>query len=186
LSANKRARFDRWRQKLPGNTRYLAELVAERILPAFEAQGFVWHDKATAGFLYLVRPEPECWPAVQIRFHPQRSPMTLLDVGCLPESCRKWDGRAFVPVPREAAEIVDGPVLFYLRNRKFAPNYFGYRFFSVMPKRRIERDIARLEERLPRLFELFDQKLLLQKQRWPELEDLLVLCNDRSEHFDEG
>ena len=185
MSEKKKPAFERWRGNLSGHARYLADLVAERIVPSFESRGFVWHDKSTGGYVYLCRPDPECWPAVQIRFHERAKPMVLLDVACLPESCRRWDGRSFVPVPREQADIVDAPALFYLRNpRKFAPNYFGYSYFSLLPARHLRNEIETLESLLPRLFSVFEQKLLLNKERWPEVEDFLGLYHDRSEHFE--
>jgi hypothetical protein len=185
LSEKDKARFERWRRRLPKQARYLADLVAERIVPTFESQGFVWHDKATAGFVYLCRPDPDCWPAVQLRFHKRAKPMVLVDVACLPESCGRWDGQSFAPVPREQAEIVDAPALFYLRNtRKVAPNYFGYSYFSLSPTRHLRKEIETLESLLPRLFTVFEQKLLMNKERWPEVEDFLGLYHDRSEHFD--
>jgi hypothetical protein len=185
LSEKKKSAFERWRGKQPGHTRYLADLVAERIVPAFESRGFVWHDKSTGGFVYLVRQDPECWPASQIRFHDRAKPMVLLDVACLPESCRQWDGSRFAPVPREQAEIVDAPALFYLRNRrKLAPNHFGYGYLSLLPRRHLRKEIETMESLLPRLFEVFDRKLLVDKQRWPEFEDLLGLYHDRTEYFE--
>jgi hypothetical protein len=186
LSEQKKSSFERWRGKLPGHTRYLADLVAEQIVTAFESQGFVWHDKASSGFVYLVRQDPGSWPAVQIRFHKRAKPMALIDVACLPQSCRRWDGQSFVPVPREQAEIVEAPALFYLRNtRKLAPNHFGYGYFSILPRRHLRKEIGTIESLLPRLFEVFDQKLLENTERWPEFEDLLGLYHDRTEFFDE-
>lgn len=185
LSENKSLRFARWREKLPKHTRFLADLVADTILPEFESRGFVWHAKSTAGFVYLSRPDRDCWPAVQIRFHKRDKPMVLMDVACLPEICRRWDGHSFVPVPREQAEIVDAPALFFLRNkRKFAPNFFGYGYFSLLPSRHLRKEIETLESLLPRLFEVFEQKLLMDKARWPEVEDLLGLYHDRTDSFE--
>ena len=89
VSAAKQRRFERWRRTLPKHTRYLTDLVADRLLPQFESRGFIWHDKATAGFVYLVKPEGNYWPAVQMRFHKRAHPMLLLDVACLPSSWRR-------------------------------------------------------------------------------------------------
>ena len=181
----KKRRFERWRRTLPKHTQYLADLVAERIVPEFEQRGFVWHKQASAGFLYLVHPEPGCWPAVQLRFHPRAHPMAFVDVGCLPAVCRQWNGTEFAAVPRQDAFLVDGLAYFYLSNpgRK-ANNAFGYRYFSLSPKRRLATEIGAMKSLLPRLFEVFDEKLLLNKERWPEVADLLTLCGDRTDQFD--
>ena len=185
VSADKKQRFERWRRTLPNNTRYLADLVADRILPQFESRGFVWHDNASAGFLYLVQPGGEFWPAVQMRFHKRAHPMLLMDVACLPAICRRWDGTAFVPVDREHADIVDGPSLFALRNtRRLAPNFFGYRYFSALPRKFLRSEISTVESLLPRLFTAFKLGQLIDSVCWPEIEDFLILMQDRRTYFD--
>lgn len=187
LSEQKKRRFERWRTTLPRRTRYLADLVAESIVPQFEQRGFVWHKKATAGFLYLTRKDSGCWPVVQLRFHKRASPMAFMDVGCLPEVCRQWNGKEFVPVPREEAELVDGLAYFFLcnplRSRRTANADFGYRYFSIAPQRRISREVDAMGSVLPRLFDLFDGKLLEDREHWSEFADLLTLCGDRSDQF---
>lgn len=184
LDDAKRRRFDRWRTTLPQHRGYLAALVAERLLPAFEQRGFVWHDRATAGFLYLIQPRDGSWPAVQLRFHPRAGAMLLLDVACLPETCRRWNGDGFLPVPRAEADIVDAPATFFLRNRRrLAPNFFGYHFWHPAPRLRIRRDVAFLQTLLPRLFETFDEGILEHEKRWSEVDDFLGLAIDRMAQF---
>lgn len=185
VSAAKQRRFERWRRTLPKHTRYLTDLVADRLLPQFESRGFIWHDKATAGFVYLVKPEGNYWPAVQMRFHKRAHPMLLLDVACLPSSCRRWDGRAFVPVDRKDADIVDAPVVFSLRNtRRLAPDFFGYRYASLLPSRHLRKEISTVESLLPRLFVAFERGQLLDSTCWPEIEDFLTLMHDRRQYFE--
>lgn len=75
---SKKRRFVRWQRTLPKHTRHLTELVAERLLPQFESRGFIWHDKATAGYLYLVKPGSSCWPAVQMRFEERARPVLFI------------------------------------------------------------------------------------------------------------
>lgn len=184
-NTRKKRRFVRWQRTLPKHTRYLTELVAERLLPQFESRGFIWHDKATAGYLYLVKPGSSCWPAVQMWFEKRARPMLLITVACLPEICRAWDGKKFVPVGREDAHIVDAHATFYLRNhRKLAPNYFGYHSFSLIPSRKLRNEIATVESLLPHLFKAFDDEQLLDRQRWPEMQDWLGLSFDRTGFFD--
>lgn len=185
MNNKKKRRFERWRATQPEPTRLLADLVAERLLPEFEAQGFIWHANASAGFLYLVKPGSSIWPAVEMRFHKRAHPMLFIDIACLPETCRQWDGKEFVPVPRAEAHIVDAPVVFWLCNRrKLAPNFFGYRYFSLLPKRRLRNEIATVESLLPRLFDSFEEGLLLDSTRWPELQNFLTLTSDRRQYFD--
>lgn len=185
LSEQKKRRFERWRKTLPKRKGYLADLVADHIVPQFEQQGFVWHKKASAGFLFLTRPEPGSWPAVQLRFHKRANPMAFMDVACLPETCRQWNGKAFVPVPREDAFLVDGLAYFFLRNPRYASNNaFGYRYFSAAPRRRLYKEIDAMASVLPRLFDVFDEKLLEHKERWPEVAGLLTLCGDNTDRFD--
>ena len=184
LSEQKKRRFERWRETLPKRKRYLADLVADRIVPQFEQRGFIWHKKASGGFPYLTRPESGCWPAVQLRFHKRSNPLAFMDVACLPETCRQWNGKDFVPVPREDAFLVDGLVYFFLRNpRRSSNSAFGYRYFSLAPNRRLYKDIDAMASVLPRLFDVFDKKLLENKERWPEVADLLALCGDNTSRF---
>ena len=111
--------------------------------------------------------------------------MLLLDVACLPASCRRWDGTAFVPVDREHADIVDGPALFALRNtRRFAPIFFGYRYFSLRPSKFLRSEISTVESLLPRLFNAFELGQLIDSACWPEIEDFLILMQDRRTYFD--
>ena len=79
-NTRKKRRFVRWQRTLPKHTRYLTELVAERLLPQFESRGFIWHDKATAGYLYLVKPGQD-WLGLSFDrtgfFDPDELPHTL-------------------------------------------------------------------------------------------------------------
>ena len=111
-----------------------------------------------------------------------------IDVACLPPICRQWNGTQFVPVPRNEADIVDGPTHFAVhdpdRGGRYGRNYFGYLYVCPWPTRRLVREVTILESLLPRLFAAFDEGVLTHKERWSEVADFLPLYDDRTEHFD--
>src|SRR5204862_3202960 len=93
-----RRRFERWRKKLPHNTAYLVDQVLARIVPAFQARGFVWYPdygggdstQIGANTIPLQRRASGDWPTVHIRFHRRFCPLFVLDFGALPPVCKRW------------------------------------------------------------------------------------------------
>ena len=53
-----------------------------------------------------------------------------------------------------------------------------------MPSRKLRNEIATVESLLTRLFRAFDDEQLLDRQRWPEMQDWLGLSHDRTGFFD--
>jgi hypothetical protein len=161
-------RFERWRRRLPKNTAYLVRLVLDDVVPLFEARGFDrFHDYA-AGSTFAVG--PNCiplqrrsgaeWATVEILFHKRGAPCLGVNFGMLPQTCHRLSltEHRWIEIPRSEASVVEGPVFFCLckgSQRNFNCN-FGYRWLSVRPKRKLEREIKILISLLPWLFELFD------------------------------
>ena len=161
-------RFERWRRRLPKNTAYLVRLVLDEVVPLFEARGFDrFHDYA-AGSTFAVG--PNCiplqrrsgveWPTVEILFHKRSAPCLGVTFGMLPEIChrRSLAERRWIEIPRSDASVVEGPAFFSLckgSGRNFDCN-FGYRWLSLTPKRKLDKEIEILISLLPWLFDLFD------------------------------
>lgn len=166
--ADHRKRFERWRKKLPKNTAYFVDQVLTRIVPEFEARGFVWYPDYAGGdamqiganCIPLQRRSGNEWPTVQIHFDKRFRPFLGLDFAKLPPVCTRWtmDGE-IIKINREIALVFEGAAYFALskgRGRDYHCN-FGYIWFSLFPRRRIDKEIGTLLALLPELFELFDQ-----------------------------
>lgn len=163
-SIGHRKRFERWRTRLPKHTAYLVDQVLSRIVPEFEARGFQWYDDFAGGDpkeigwhdIPLQRRTGTVWPTVQILFARSR-PFFNVDFACLPPVCRTNFGR--IEIPREMAIVVYAPVNFRLLNGKSSGDIcsFGYKCFSVSPRRKIDAEVDKVMGLLPFLFELFDR-----------------------------
>jgi hypothetical protein len=159
---NHRARFDRWRRLTPKPTRHLIERVLERIVPAFEAEGFVWPadyaggdpDEIGANTIPLQARSGDAWPTAEIHLPGSRRPCFTLYFAALPSECRRLTGE---PVPRERATVVYAPAYFVLckgRGRGL-DGQFGYRWFSPWPIRELDREVETAVGLLPEMFRLF-------------------------------
>jgi len=160
-------RFERWRTKLPKNTAYLVEQVLRRIVPEFEAKGFVWYPDFAGGDttqigandIPLQRRSDKEWPTVQIMFDKRFRPSFGVDFAALPPICKRWTKDGYIEIPREKAIAVEGPACFALcqgRKRNYDCQY-GYRWFSLFPREHLDSEIEHLRTLLPELFDLFDQ-----------------------------
>ena len=165
--ADHRKRFERWRAKLPKNTAYLVDQVLTRIVPEFEARGFVWHPDFAGGDptqiganeISLQRRSGENWPTVQIPFDKRFWPNFHVDFAVLPPICKRWTTGGYVDIPREKAIVVEAPASFALckgRKRNFDCQY-GYNWFALFPRRYLDGEIAHLRALLPEVFDLFDR-----------------------------
>lgn len=157
-----RKRFERWRRLLPRHTKYLVAEVVERIVPAFESEGFVWRGDYGAGdsneiganTIPLQIRSGDCWPTVEIHFRGTRRPCFTIDFAALPVECRRM---AREPVPRERAIVVYAPAYFMLckgRHRNL-DGQFGYYWFSLWPKRKLDAEVAAALALLPEVFMVF-------------------------------
>jgi hypothetical protein len=161
-------RFERWRRTLPKNTAYLVSLVLDEVVPLFEARGFDRFRDYAAGSTFAVgsnciplqRRSGAQWPTVEILFHKRGAPSLGVHFGMLPEIChrRSLAEHRWIEIPRSDASVVEGPAFFSLckgSRRNFDCN-FGYRWLSLSPKRKLDKEIETLMSLLPWLFDLFD------------------------------
>lgn len=168
--AGHRKRFERWRNKLPVHTRYLVDQVLARIVPEFEARGFKWYDDFAGGDpkeigydeIPLQRREGEQWPTVQIRFDKRARPFFHISFAVLPPICRRMLGTE--EILREKAIVVYAPAYFRLtKGRRFGDGFFGsgglfgYSYFSLFPRRKLDAEVSEVVSLLPALFNLFDK-----------------------------
>lgn len=170
--ADHRKRFERWRNKLPVHTRYLVDQVLERIVPVFEAKGFQWYGDFARGDskevgcdeIPLQLREGEQWPTVQIRFSRRRWPEFFIDFAMLPPVCQRWGIDEHQPwtkidVPRDKAIVAYAPAYFRLSKgeRHGVNGSFGYSWFSLFPRRKLDAEVGEAMSLLPVMFDLFDQ-----------------------------
>lgn len=166
--ADHKMRFDRWRRKLPINTAYFVDQVLARIVPKFEAHGFVWYPDFAGGNamqiganeIPLQRRSGDEWPTVQISFDKRFRPVLGLRFATLPPICTRWTAEGgIIRIPREKALVFEGSAYFSLSKGKEYDYHcnFGYIWFAFFPRRRIDNEIEKLLTLLPELFSLFDQ-----------------------------
>jgi hypothetical protein len=158
-------RFKRWHANTSGKTRYLADLVLAEIVPRFEREGFRWYAEFAGGdtqqvannSIPLQRRNGNSWPTIEIAFDTRDRPAFSLNFAMLPPNCRRWTKEGWVEVNQSEAALVDGPSVYYVRGAsRWSQNGFGYLYFSVLPKRRLRKDVAALAKVLPELFRVFD------------------------------
>lgn len=154
-------RFERWRTKLPDNTRYLIDQVVDRILPEFKNNGFGWYDDYAGGNpkevshnqIPLQFRSGEQWPTVEIRFDKRARPFFMIDFAMLPAICRRMFGTQ--DIPRELAIVPYAPAYFRLSKgeQKGANGTFGYIWISFAPKRKIDSEVDSAITLLPGLLD---------------------------------
>jgi hypothetical protein len=159
---NHQQRFDRWRRLASKPTKHLIEQVLECIVPAFQANGFVWQldyaggdpNEIGANTIPLQVRSGSVWPTVEIRISRLNHPCFTIYFAALPSECR----RLGEPIPREKALVLNAPVYFTLckgRGRGL-DSQFGYRWFSLYPVRKLNREVAIATSLLPEVFRLFE------------------------------
>jgi hypothetical protein len=183
-------RFESWRRRVSPHTRYLADLLLERALPAFEAQGFQrlaeYGRKGVSytGLIPLQRQSGEYWPTVQLRFHDAGRPAFYVEAAALPPICNGYVGTGFVNIDRGQALVTEGRASFYLRRRnRGAMNQFGYAWFALLPRAKLRREVNVLLERLPVLFRAFDAGELAIHDSAKPLPEWIGLVLSRERHF---
>ena len=159
-----RKRFDRWRRLAPKQTKYMIEQVLDRLIPVFAANGFVWYadyaagdpDEIGANTIPLQIRSGLLWPTVEIRLPGTQAPCFSIYFSALPDPCRRF---GLEPVPRERAIVIYAPAYFMLckgRHRNL-DGQFGYRYFSLRPASKIDREVATALELVPEIFRLFEE-----------------------------
>jgi hypothetical protein len=180
--ANHQKRFIRWRNLLPENTNYLIDQVLLHIVPEFEKRGFIWYpdyaggdaEEISASNIPLQNREGTDWPTVQIDFKKDR-PEFGFYFAVLPPTCQRWDGKT---IPQEKGIVMYAPVWFSLckGKHKNLDCQFGYHWFSLFPKRRLDAEIDEAISLLPVIFDLFDKGI---PEEW-----LTHQCGMVSKHID--
>ena len=188
-----RKRFDRWRSTLPSNTAYFVQQIIERVVPQFEANGFVWYSDFAGGDttqigandIPLQRRRGAEWPTVQIIFDKRRRPSLGVDFAVLPAICKRWSGGQYVDIPHEKALVFEGPAYFSLCKSSHDTCNFGYRWFAISPRRYLEAEIERLLALLPELFGLFESGLPQGwlTQKFGRVAEHVLLVESRTEAF---
>lgn len=161
---NVKKNFERWRRKLPEDSAYLIEQVIEKVIPDFEAQGFVWYEDYAGGkfseigpnTIPLQRRSGEEWPTVEIRFGERGEPWFGVDFGVIQPVNQRIDGKFY---DRAHAIVCYAPVYFFLcKNDKSRGGDFGVTHgWYYDNKKKIESEIAECRKLLPIVFELFDK-----------------------------
>lgn len=139
--------------------------VLSRIVPEFEARGFVWYDDFAGddpreighNEIPLQRRTGDAWPTVQISFDKRARPFFNIDFASLPPVCRKMF--AAEEISREKAITSYAPVHFRLRNGKSIGDIcsFGYGCFALSPRRKADAEVRKVLALLPFLFDVFDR-----------------------------
>lgn len=165
--ADHHKRFARWRRGLAEPTSYLVSLVVDVIVPEFQSRDFVWYADYAGGdskeiasnTIPLQRRRGEDWPTVQIHFSDRARPWFTVYFAELPERCRRLGGDS---VPREQAIVPYAPAYFMLckGESRNLDGQFGYHWFSLRPRWRIDREVQKASRLIPTLFDLFDDGVL--------------------------
>ena len=162
--ADHRRRFERWRKGLPKTTSYLVDQVLARIVPEFEARGFVWYpdfaggdiDEVGSNEIPLQRRVGRDWPTGQIAFGKYARPCFSIEFAMLPPECRRL---GVEPVPQQNAIVVYAPAYFMLcrGERRNLDGQFGYRYPVLRPRHFLDSEIDKAVSLLPVVFDLFDK-----------------------------
>lgn len=191
--ADHRKRFERWYKGLPKNTAYLVDQVLSRVVPEFERRDFVWHPDFAGGDatqigandIPLQRRRGEVWPTVQILFDKRRRPSFGMSFSALPSICKRWKKDAYIDIPREIALVFEGPVTFALCKGPNGTCQYGYRWFSVFPRRCIDSEIERFLALLPEVFHLFDEGIPADwlQRKFGHVTEHVLLVDSRASAF---
>jgi hypothetical protein len=176
MSEHKR-RFKRWHASKSSKMKYLVDLILAEIVPCFEREGFQWYPDFAGGDIQQVansciplqRRDGRFWPTVEIAFDRRDRPTFYLNFAMLPPNCRRWTKDGWVDVTQSEAALVDGPAVYFVcGTNRWSRNGFGYLYFSLVPKRRLRKDVAALAKLLPELFRVFESGELEMKTDAPD------------------
>lgn len=167
MAGDQLKRFDRWRQRLPKNSNYLAGLVIDEVVPLLRERGFERFPDYAGESAFAVGPNciplqrrtgPE-WPTVEFLFDKRCRPTFGVTFAMLPEICCRQTEQGPIEISRLQASVVEGFAYFALCKGQQS-NFdcsFGYRGFVLRPKRRLDSEVAVLTSLLPWLFDKLDQ-----------------------------
>src|SRR5712672_3307532 len=152
MARDQNKRFDQW----------LVALVIDEIVPMFQERGFDRFPDYAGGSAFAVGPncfplQRRCgleWPTVEIVFDKRSRPALGVNFAMLPEVCSRQTEHGTMDIPRLEANVVEGPAFFILCKGQRA-NFdcdFGYHWFALRPRPRLDREVAVLRSLLPWLF----------------------------------
>ena len=156
---------------MSGHAALLVNLVLEEIVPQFISRGFDRFPNYAgdnsmvigANCIPLQRRSGVEWPTVEISFHRRERPLSNLMFACLPEVCqRRIDGPP-KQILRIEANVVEGPAAFLLckGTRKNYGCSFGYNWFALRPRSKINDEVRTLRSRTAWLLDRFDSGIPL-------------------------
>lgn len=156
-------RFDRWRGRQSPTNAYFIQLILDEVVPLFEAAGYQRYEdyagnnpqSVGASTIALQRRTGELWPTVELRFPAYAPHFLSVEFSLLPEICYR---QGVTPVPRMSANVVEGPYTFMLckgGNKSYDCN-FGYQWFSLRPRKRLQKEAGELARRIPWLLQTLD------------------------------
>jgi hypothetical protein len=159
-------RFKRWASRLPPNTAHLVEGVESRIAPILKAAGFseaVAYGKDRKGWVganvlaFQIRNGTE-WPTAEIFFSPDGRPWFRIELACLGDGLSDREGKTY---SREQAVLHDAREYFHVVKDQGTVSslfsQFGYHWWSLMPTRKLDAELALAERALTSALQLFLQ-----------------------------
>jgi hypothetical protein len=164
--AEQHTRFKRWATRLPAHAAYLAEQLESRIAPILEAQGFseaVAYGKDRKGRVgsnvlpYQIRSGAE-WPTAELFFSPDGKPWFRIELAWLGDGLSDREGKSF---SREQAVLHDAREFFQVVKDQGTVSslfsQFGYHWWTLMPMRKLDAELATAERALASALQTFLQ-----------------------------
>ena len=150
-------RFKRWATRLPPSTTYLVEQVESRITRILKAKGFAeaaGYGKDRKGRVganvlpFQIRSGAD-WPTAEIFFSPGGKPWLRIELAWLGDGVSDRDGNSF---SRERAVLHDACEYFQVVKDQGTVSslfsQFGYHWWSLMPTRKLDAELALAEQAL--------------------------------------
>jgi hypothetical protein len=141
----------------------LVDRIIDDIVRPFQARGFLWHGDYAGGdprevaayTIPLQQRVGDDWSTVELHLSKRARPWFSVYFAALPPTCRKLGE----PIPRERANVVYAPAYFMLckGETRGLDGQFGYHWFSLFPRSRIDAEVGKAVHLLPLVFDLFDR-----------------------------
>jgi len=125
------AGFRRWFKKTPQHTRYLVCKIFEELIPELLSHGFIIVNSGAPNYITLQRKNGEEWPVIEFKFDKRFRPYFWMSFAFLPPICKRMTKVAYIDIPREKADIIEGVVVFNIINKKPYSPYSGFGMFGI-------------------------------------------------------
>ena len=171
-------RFERWRKKLPPNSRLFTDLILEEVLPLFIASGYVrlseyggkdYRDASAARTIVLQLQMGVEWPTVEFRFADLGRPKLVVDFSVLPETCTRWINGSPVSIPRSSATVTEGSAYFRLMRDRRRSNDGTFGISTLWPwyrrQAKLRKEVRELRQLCVWLIDRFSNGI---PPRWTE------------------